>query len=64
MPYVNKRSRKKGPMRFTGLYKAADGRYKSAGTFDAEVRARDVHGGIPQHCQYRGQQQGNPTPDT
>jgi hypothetical protein len=33
--YVNKRSGKNGPERFTGVYKAADGSYKSAGTFGA-----------------------------
>jgi len=39
MAYVNKRSGKNGAERFTGLYKAADGTYKSAGTFDTEERA-------------------------
>jgi hypothetical protein len=39
MAYVNKRSVKKGTERFTGLYKAADGTYKSAATFDTQERA-------------------------
>jgi len=42
MAYVNKRSAKSGATRFTGLYKAVDGTYKSAGTFDTEERALEV----------------------
>ena len=42
MAYVNKRSGKNGAKRFTGLYKAVDGTYKSAGTFDTEERALEV----------------------
>jgi hypothetical protein len=42
MAYVNKRSGKNGAERFTGLYKAVDGTYKSAGTFDTEERAQEV----------------------
>ncbi len=36
MAYVNKRVRKNATARFTGLYRAADGSYKSAGTFDTQ----------------------------
>jgi integrase len=42
MAYVNKRSGKNRAKRFTGLYKAVDGTYKSAGTFDTEERALEV----------------------
>ncbi|MFZ0077797.1 MAG: hypothetical protein WAL13_01710, partial [Trebonia sp.] len=42
MAYVNKRSGKSGTERFTGLYQAVDGTYKSAGTFDTEERALEV----------------------
>jgi hypothetical protein len=42
MAYVNKRSGKNGAKRFTGLYKAVDGTYKSAGTFGTKERALEV----------------------
>lgn len=41
MADINKRSGN-GAKRFTGLYKAVDGTYKSAGTFDTEERALEV----------------------
>jgi hypothetical protein len=50
MAYVNKRSGKNGAERFTGLYKAADGTYKSAGTFDTEVRALEVAEAAERHA--------------
>lgn len=49
MAYVNKRSGKNGAERFTGLYKAADGTYKSAGTFDTGERAREVAEAAERH---------------
>jgi hypothetical protein len=39
MAYVVKRSNRHGAKRFTGMYKAADGTYKSAGTYDTPERA-------------------------
>src|SRR5579863_6832011 len=50
MAYVNKRSGKNGTERFTGLYKAADGAYKSAGTFDTEARALEVAEAAERHA--------------
>jgi integrase len=41
MAYVIERQRK-GGTRFTGLYKAADGRYRSAGTYDTADEAQRV----------------------
>jgi len=41
MAYAERRERKKG-VRWRGLYKAADGRYRSAGTFSTEERALAV----------------------
>lgn len=49
MAYVNKRSVQNGTERFTGLYKAADGTYKSAGTFDTEERALEVAEAAERH---------------
>ena len=50
MAYVNKRSGKNGAKRFTGLYKAVDGTYKSAGTFDTEERALEVAQAAERHA--------------
>jgi integrase len=50
MAYVNKRSGKNGAERFTGLYKAADGTHKSAGTFDTEERALEVAEAAERHA--------------
>jgi hypothetical protein len=60
MAYVNKRSGKNGAKRFTGLYKAVDGTYKSAGTFDTEERALEVAPATERHAhrRYRGEHQG------
>ena len=41
MAYAERRERKKG-VRYRGIYKAADGRYRSAGTFSTEERALAV----------------------
>ena len=41
MAYAERRERKKG-VRYCGIYKAADGRYRSAGTFSTEKRALAV----------------------
>jgi len=38
MAYAERRERKKG-VRYRGIYKAADGRYRSAGTFSTEKQA-------------------------
>lgn len=53
MAYVNKRSGKNGAERFTGVYKAADGSYKSAGTFDTEERALEVAEAAERHARLR-----------
>jgi hypothetical protein len=50
MAYINMRSGKNGADRFTGLYKAADGTYKSAGTFDTEERALEVAEAAERHA--------------
>jgi len=50
MAYVNKRSGKNGTVRFTGLYRAADGTYKSAGTFDTQERALEVSEAAERHA--------------
>ena len=41
MAYAERRERQKG-VRYRGIYKAADGRYRSAGTFSTEERALAV----------------------
>ena len=41
MAYAERRERQKG-VRYRGIYKAADGRYRSAGTFATEERALEV----------------------
>jgi integrase len=41
MAYTERRERKKGT-RFRGIYKDADGHYRSAGTFSSEARAFEV----------------------
>lgn len=50
MAYVVKRSNRHGAERFTGMYKAADGTYKSAGTFDTPERAQRVAEASEQHA--------------
>lgn len=39
MAYTERRARKKG-VRYRGMYKDANGRYKSAGTYDTDERGR------------------------
>jgi hypothetical protein len=41
MAYTQRRERKKG-VRYRGMYKDADGRYKCAGTYDTDERALEV----------------------
>ena len=41
MAYADRRERKKG-VRYRGVYKTADGRYRSAGTFSTEKQALAV----------------------
>ncbi len=53
MAYVNNRAGKNATERFTGLYKAADGSYKSAGTFDTQERALDVAEAAERHARLR-----------
>ena len=53
MAYINKRSGKIGAKRFTGLYKAVDGTYKSAGTFDTEERALEVAQAAERHARLK-----------
>ena len=53
MAYVNKRVGKNGTERFIGLYTAADGSYKSAGTFDTQQRALDVAEAAERHARLR-----------
>jgi integrase len=49
MAYVERRERNKGT-RYRGMYKAADGRYRSAGTFSSEERALEVAVQAEQHA--------------
>ena len=53
MAYVERRERKKG-VRYRGLYKAADGRYRSAGTFSTEERALAVAEEAERHAEVAG----------
>ena len=53
MAYVNKRAARNGTERFIGLYRAADGSYKSAGTFDTQERALDVAEAAERHARLR-----------
>jgi hypothetical protein len=41
MAYAERRKRQKG-IRYRGIYKTADGSYRSAGTFSTEERALEV----------------------
>ena len=53
MAYVERRERKKG-VRYRGLYKAADGRYRSAGTFSTAERALAVAEEAERHAEVTG----------
>ncbi len=49
MAYVEQRERNKGT-RYRGMYKGADGRYRSAGTFSTPERALEVAQEAEQHA--------------
>jgi integrase len=53
MAYAERRERKKG-VRYRGIYKAADGRYRSAGTFSTEERALAVAKEAERHAEVAG----------
>ena len=53
MAYVERRERKKG-VRYRGLYKAADGHYRSAGTFSTAERALAVAEEAERHAEVTG----------
>ncbi|HXL94514.1 MAG TPA: tyrosine-type recombinase/integrase [Streptosporangiaceae bacterium] len=52
MAYVFEQSRKDGPA-FTAMYKAENGRYRSAGTYDVRERAQEVAEESEQHARLR-----------
>ena len=49
MAYAERRERQKG-VRYRGIYKAADGSYRSAGTFSTEKRALEVATAAERHA--------------
>ena len=53
MAYAERRERKIG-VRYRGIYKAADGSYRSAGTFDTEERALAVAEQAERHAEVSG----------
>ena len=53
MAYVIKRSNRHGADRYAGMYKAADGTYKSAGTYDTPERAQEVASESERHVSDR-----------
>ena len=53
MAYAERRERKIG-VRYRGIYKAADGSYRSAGTFDTEERALEVAEEAERHAEVSG----------
>ena len=57
MAYAERRERKIG-VRFRGIYKAADGSYRSAGTFDTEERALEVALEAEKHAAVTGSAAG------
>jgi len=61
MAYAERRERKKG-VRYRGLYKAADGRYRSAGTFSTEERALAVAWEAERHALVAGDAAGGLDP--
>src|SRR5215472_3283379 len=61
MAYVERRERNKG-VRYRGLYKAADGRYRSAGTFSSEERALAVAEEAERHAEVVGDTAGGLDP--
>ena len=63
MAYAERRERKKG-VRYRGIYKAADGSYRSAGTFDTEERALEVAEEAERHAAVVGASAGGLDPGT
>ena len=61
MAYVERRERNKG-VRYRGLYKAADGRYRSAGTFSTAERALAVAEEAERHAEVAGGSAGGLDP--
>jgi hypothetical protein len=53
MAYAERRERKKG-VRYRGIYKAADGRYRSAGTFSTKEQALAVAKEAERHAEVAG----------
>jgi len=63
MAYAERRERNKG-VRYRGMYKAADGRYRSAGTFSTEERALAVASEAERHALVAGPAAGGLDPAT
>jgi integrase len=63
MAYADRRERSKG-VRYRGMYKAADGRYRSAGTFSTEERALAVASEAERHALIAGPAAGGLDPAT
>ena len=61
MVYAERRERNKG-VRYRGMYKAADGRYRSAGTFSTEERALEVASEAERHALIAGPAAGGLDP--
>ena len=61
MAYAERRERNKG-VRYRGMYKAADGRYRSAGTFSTEERALAVASEAERHALIAGPAAGGLDP--
>ena len=53
MAYVFQRPAKDGKVRFTAMYKAENGKYRSAGTYDNEDRAQQVADESERHAHLR-----------
>jgi hypothetical protein len=53
MAYAFERPGKGGVVRYTGMYKAENGRYKSAGTYGTEGRALEIAWEIERHLRLR-----------
>jgi hypothetical protein len=63
MAYADRRERNKG-VRYRGMYKAADGSYRSAGTFSTEERALEVAREAERHALIAGPVAGGVDPTT
>ena len=63
MAYAERREHKIG-VRYRGIYKAADGSYRSAGTFDTEERALEVAEEAERHAEVSGGAAGSLDPAT